>query len=162
MPISITAHLGRRFVPVLRRQLKKAVALVPHAPADISIALVNDATMSALHERHLGIKGPTDVLTFELEHAPNGHCSAGEVVVCVPEANRRARLEGNSVANELLLYALHGILHLAGFDDRTAKCYRIMHTMEDDILTQIGVGPIFNPSGRSKNRSSRQIGREGH
>jgi probable rRNA maturation factor len=156
MPIILTAHLGRRFVPTLRRQLKRAVALVSNAPAEISVALVNDRTMSDLHMRHMGLSGPTDVLTFELDHDATGRCIAGEVVVCVPQAVRRARQEGSSVPNELLLYSLHGVLHLAGFDDRTAKCFAIMHTMEDDILTQIGVGPVFNPARRSISTTPRK------
>jgi ssRNA-specific RNase YbeY (16S rRNA maturation enzyme) len=46
----------------------------------------------------------------------------------------------------LLLYAVHGTLHLCGHDDRTAREYRIMHRTEDDLLTRLGVGPVFAAS----------------
>jgi probable rRNA maturation factor len=105
--------------------------------------------MAELHEQFLHITGPTDVLTFPLETDSLGRVTAGEVVVCVPEARRRARVEGVPVERELLLYALHGMLHLAGFDDRTAPDFATMHRTEDDILTQLGVGPVFSaPRGR--------------
>jgi probable rRNA maturation factor len=115
---------------------------------ELSIALVNDAKMSQLHEEFLGIPGPTDVLTFELDENEKGSVTSGEVVICVPEAQRQAQQRGSSVERELLLYALHGMLHLSGFDDRTEAGYRKMHRKEDEILTQLGVGPVFAGSTR--------------
>jgi probable rRNA maturation factor len=101
--------------------------------------------MALLHEQFLGIAGPTDVLTFPLEEDRRGRVTAGEVVVCVPEARRQAKRNGAGVERELLLYALHGMLHLCGYDDRTAAAFHTMHATEDRILTQLGVGPVFNP-----------------
>ena len=49
----------------------------------------------------------------------------------------------DSIEQELLLYALHGVLHCAGFDDRTNDDFEAMHVEEDRILTAIGVGPTF-------------------
>jgi probable rRNA maturation factor len=99
--------------------------------------------MAQLHERFMGIPGPTDVLTFPLDEDAGGRVTAGEVVVCVPEAVRRANFEGHPPERELLLYALHGLLHLCGYDDRTAGGFRRMHRTEDMILTQLGIGPVF-------------------
>jgi len=99
--------------------------------------------MSALHKQFMGISGPTDVLTFPLDVDAGGRPVAGEVVVCVPEARRRAKEHGVSLERELLLYALHGLLHLCGYDDRTDASFRAMHRTEDQILTRLGVGPVF-------------------
>lgn len=163
MKLSITANVGHSLVPTLRRKLKQAIALIAHAPAEISIALVNDKTMSHLHERDLGIPGPTDVLTYELDHDDKtGRCTAGEVIVCVPEAKRQAAERGGSVANEVLLYALHGVLHLAGFDDRTDRRYREMHRMEDHILTKIGIGAVFRPATPLSKGRKRAAGAGAH
>jgi probable rRNA maturation factor len=156
MSLAITATVGKAFVPRLRKYLKLALSLVPNAPMEVSIALVNDKTMSALHERDLQIAGPTDVLTYELDHDPAGRCTAGEVIVCVPEAKRQSRERGTTADNELLLYSLHGVLHLAGFDDRTERLFREMHTMEDDILTRIGVGPVFKPAAAAEKAGRRR------
>jgi probable rRNA maturation factor len=101
--------------------------------------------MADLHVQFMGIAGPTDVLTFELEHDSRGRCTAGEVVVCVPYAKRTAKQHGTTVERELLLYCLHGLLHLTGHDDRDDISYRKMHAAEDRILTAIGVGPVFAP-----------------
>lgn len=134
---------GARYARRLSQLIRAAHAVLNPSLSELSIAFVNDAKMSELHERFLGIAGPTDVLTFELEHDSRGRVTAGEVVICVPEARRQARLQRSTVERELLLYALHGVLHLIGFDDRTAAGYRKMHRKEDEILTRLGVGPVF-------------------
>jgi len=102
----------------------------------------------------MSIAGPTDVLTFPLEEGAGGRIIAGEVVICVPEARRQSRKMGTAIERELLLYALHGMLHLCGFDDRTAAGYQGMHRIEDQILKRLGVGPVFVPqtAGRGNHR----------
>jgi probable rRNA maturation factor len=117
---------------------------------ELSIALVADAQMCELHERYLKVTGPTDVLTFEVDENDEDHITSGEVVICVDEANRQALQRGSTTREELLLYALHGMLHLCGFDDRTPAGYRKMHRKEDEILTQLGVGPVFAAKPRRR------------
>jgi hypothetical protein len=68
------------------------------------------------------------------------------VVICVSVGRRAAVARGIPIAHELLLYALHGMLHLCGFDDRTGRAFRAMHAKEDEILTRLGVGPVFRPT----------------
>lgn len=144
LDLTVTARAGREHVAYLRRHLRAAHGLLGPPLRELSVALVGDTTMSRLHEQFMGISGPTDVLTFPLEEDARGRVTAGEVVVCVPEARRRAG--GGSmkeVRREVLLYALHGMLHLCGHDDRTEREYRRMHQVEDQILTRLGVGPVF-------------------
>ena len=138
------AAAGKRHVAFLRRHLRAAHRVLRPPLAELSVALVGDPRMSALHERFMGIPGPTDVLTFPLDVDGRGRPVSGEVVVCVPEARRRARETGTPVERELLLYALHGLLHLCGYDDRTEPGFRRMHHTEDMILSQLGVGPVFH------------------
>jgi len=150
--LRVQCQTGQTYVPYLRRYLRRAHALLRPSLVDLSLALVGDAAMSLLHQQFLGAAGPTDVLTFELEHDPAGNVTSGEVIICVPEARRAARKRKAPVERELLLYALHGMLHLSGFDDRTAAGFRIMHRTEDDILTRLGVGPVFATVPRRQTR----------
>src|SRR5689334_9272868 len=136
--LSVIADVGRAFAPYLRRQLRRAHAIVNPPLRELSLALVNERRMSELHEQFMGIAGPTDVLTFPLDLDPRDHSLSGEVVLCVPVARRRARENGIELKDELLLYALHGMLHLCGFDDRTDRGFARMHRAEDMILTQLG------------------------
>jgi probable rRNA maturation factor len=144
LTLQISASTGARFVPFLRRNLRRAHAILkPASLAEMSLALVGDARMCKLHAQFMGIEGPTDVLTFPLDEDARGRVTAGEIVVCVPEALRRAKDHKERPERELLLYALHGMLHLCGYDDRTAADFRRMHRTEDEILTQLGIGPVF-------------------
>jgi probable rRNA maturation factor len=158
LDLVVHAQQARAHVPFLRSHLRHAHALLspPAALAELSVALVNDARMAELHQRFMNVPGPTDVLTFELEHDRSGDVTSGEVVVCVPQARRQAKARAIDVHLELLLYALHGMLHLCGFDDRTDRGFRTMHRREDDILTALGFGPVFAAQPPSSSRVRRR------
>ena len=123
----------RPYLAYLRRWLPKAVAQIKRPPAVVTISLVGDRKMAALHQQFLQIAGPTDVMTFELDHDARGRVTEGEVVVCVAYATRAAKRQGHDARREILLYALHGILHLSGFDDLVEAEHRRMHREEDRI-----------------------------
>jgi probable rRNA maturation factor len=146
LAISAASAASAPLVPMLRRQLQRAYRLLNPPLKELSVALVGDKQMSELHHEFLGLTGPTDVLTFELEHDSCGRVTSGEIAICVPVARRQARLRGGRAEHEVLLYALHGLLHLCGFDDRTESGFHAMHRREDHILAALGIGPVFNPA----------------
>jgi probable rRNA maturation factor len=150
LALDITASAGKAHVGFVRDKLAAAHGFLRPPLKELSLALVNDATMSRLHMQFMSIRGPTDVLTFPIDEDGRGRIISGEVVVCVPEARRRARVVGTTLERELLLYALHGMLHLCGFDDRTAAGFQEMHRTEDQILKRLGVGPVFVPETKPK------------
>ncbi len=152
--LSVTAATGASPVNYLRRHIAAAHALLKPPLAELSIALVGDRRMTELHKQFLGIPGPTDVLTFPLEVDRRGRPLSGEVVVCVPEARRRGAAEGTGLKEEVLLYALHGLLHLCGFDDRTRSGFAAMHRTEDAILTSLGIGPVFSGMGNARGKAT--------
>jgi probable rRNA maturation factor len=154
------ALVGKTLVPFLRRHLRKAHSILKPPLAELSVALVGDAHMAELHEQFMGIAGPTDVLTFPLDEDESGRVTAGEVVVCVPEARRRSKAEGTEPRDETLLYALHGMLHLCGFDDTTPASFAKIHRMEDRLLRQMGRGAVFRPkSGQSDRPANKKASR---
>jgi len=111
--------------------------------ARISVALVTDVTMARLNRKHLGHNGATDVLSFDLRDAHEKTLIDGEIVISVNMAAKQARKRGHAVEAELALYAVHGTLHLLGYDDRRKADATRMHDMEDEILSSLGWGPIF-------------------
>ncbi len=143
LDLDIAANTGRAYVAFVRRHLISAHRLLRSPVRELSLALVGESLMSRLHDWHMDISGPTDVLSFELDHDARGRVIAGEVIICVSVARRMAARYGMPVRNELLLYAVHGLLHLSGYDDKTDKDYRKMHRMEDRLLSQLGIGPVF-------------------
>lgn len=151
--LTITASgTARSHVPMLQSHLRRAHALCRSKLMELSVVLAGDNLMSDLHKQFMNIEGPTDVLTFPLDADSKGRPISGEVFVCVPEARRQSRRLGTNVNDEVLLYALHGLLHLSGWDDRTAAQYRRMHRKEDTILKQLGIGPVFSIVSRKGKR----------
>jgi probable rRNA maturation factor len=144
LDLTITARAGRTHVNFLKKMLRRAHALLPNQLNELSIALVADRQMSKLHQKFMNDSSPTDVLTFPLEADSRGRATSGEIVINVSQARRESRRRGIAVRNELLLYALHGILHLMGMDDRTDPDFDRMHRLEDRILGRLGVGAVFN------------------
>jgi probable rRNA maturation factor len=117
----------------------------------LSIAVVGARRMSALHRETMRIDSPTDVLTFDLGTDRPRRSMDGEIVVCADVARRRAgrRARPSEVAAELALYVTHGLLHLCGYDDHTPGDFARMHRREDELLTQLGLGPVFGGAERS-------------
>lgn len=149
---------GPALVAYLRRN---ALRLIPLLPGNhlrmVSVALVGDSKMSALHARSHGLAEPTDVLTYPLECTDQGNVTEGEIVICVGEARRRAGPDTMACRRELLLYLLHGLLHLCGMDDREPDDARRMHTTEDRLLVKLGIGPVY--SAKAAARAGRPVRR---
>jgi rRNA maturation RNase YbeY len=102
----------------------------------LSVALVDDAGIAAVHGDYLGSAKPTDVISFAYPPAPGedeGH--TGEVVVNVQRAvEAGARYQGSGY--ELALYLAHGCHHLSGADDDTPERRRRMRQTEQRWLRQ--------------------------
>ncbi len=156
LAISFHATTGSEHVEYLSAMLSEAHGLLRPALREMTVALVGDARMAALHQRFFNVEGTTDVMTFPLDHDPLERVTCGDVMVCVPVAKRHAKSRKTSLEKELLLYALHGMLHLCGFDDTTVASYRIMHHKEDEILTKLGVGAVFDRPRVTGTRAGRK------
>lgn len=140
----------------LSTAIEAAVAVVAAAGTRVErlhVELVDDAAMDAYHRRHSGVEGTTDVLTFP--GSGEGEPIDVDIIACVDEARRRAAEFGHPIERELLLYALHGLLHCMGHDDHDPDAYERMHAEEDRILTAIGVGATFRPSPRPDSEGAR-------
>ena len=142
--ITRTARGAPKVAAGLRRAIRAVLRRHTVVSAQISVALVDDTAMARLNRDHLGHDGPTDVLSFDLGDGVEGkNAIEGEIVLSLDTAGREARKRGHSVEAELALYAVHGTLHLLGYDDRRKADAARMHDMEDEILSSVGWGPVF-------------------
>ena len=128
----------------LRSRLKAALPLLPRPLprnlAEVHIVLVDRATIARVHGQFMDDPAETDVITFPY----------GEILVCPAVAQDRARELGLKLEDEVLLYALHGLLHLAGYDDTTPKLAREMAAAQEKLL-----GNVAGPApGRGARRPS--------
>jgi probable rRNA maturation factor len=111
---------------------------------ELSIVFLSDAALAKLHADFLSDPTPTDVITFEGDPTLG---VAGEICVSVDTAARYARLHRGKFSRELLLYVIHGWLHLAGYDDLQPVKKRRMRAAETralGLLEAAGLGVTFS------------------
>jgi len=137
--LPVDPELLERVVVAAARKLGRSIT--------VSVALVEDDVMAELHERFLGIPGPTDVLSFPLPKEP-GEVGAdegspdGEIVISTRTAVDTAARLGIDPQVEVCLYAVHGLLHLLGHDDHSDDGWQKMHELETEVLgEEMGVDP---------------------
>jgi len=117
--------------PLLSR-LKAALPLLPRPLpknlAEIHIVLVDRATIARVHGQFMDDPTETDVITFPY----------GEILVCPAVAHDRAHELKLMPDDEVLLYGLHGLLHLAGYDDTTPRLAKAMAAAQESLLRKVG------------------------
>ena len=137
----------------LRRAISTILGDAGLETATISLAVVDDPTMHELNRRFLKHNYPTDVLSFVLED--DGQKLDGEVIVSADYAVRSAPDYGWSAADELLLYVIHGTLHLVGYDDLDDESCAKMRERERHYLSQFGVTVRSSESRSGESGSSK-------
>lgn len=113
-------------VPPLRKFYEQARLELGFAPESITIELISDRAMARLNETYRKKRGPTDVLSFPANgaHAKNGVVSprkkereyVGDIAISPETARRNARRFARTLAEEMRILILHGMIHLAGYD----------------------------------------------
>ena len=96
-----------------------AKAAPPKARGDVSVAIVSDRRMRALNRQFRGKDVATDVLSFPANRTPGVTPFLGDVVIASGVAKQQAKAAGHSVQTEIRVLALHGLLHLLGYDHDT-------------------------------------------
>ncbi len=128
----------------IRAAVRAVLAMDSIQNAEMSVALVDDPTIHDVNRRFLHHDYPTDVISFPLSDSPKK--LEGEIVLSIDTARREAqRVQGVwNEQNEVLLYIIHGSLHLIGFDDHEENDLLEMRKAEVACLRAVGVEP---PSG---------------
>jgi probable rRNA maturation factor len=120
--------------------------------ATINIAVVDDPTIHDLNRRFLNHDEPTDVLSFPFDD--DAGRLEGDVIVSADTAVRMAAQLQWAASDELLLYVVHGVLHLVGYDDLDPNSRAEMHERQRDYLLRLGVRPPADFEGDVAERST--------
>jgi probable rRNA maturation factor len=118
------------------RNVVKVVLNKEVKSAKLSIAFVDNEEIKRLNERFLGSNEVTDVIAFPLNNKED--ILSGEIVISVETAVEVANRKKSNVEGEIILYLVHGILHLLGYNDNNKKNAKIMHEKESEILAFLG------------------------
>lgn len=93
----------------------------------VEVTIVNDAVISEVHEKFMNVPGATDVITFE----------HGEILVSADTAAAQSREFGTEFDQEIALYIVHGLLHLAGYGDKSPDEAGEMKVLQEKILARL-------------------------
>jgi probable rRNA maturation factor len=125
---------------LIREALDRAYRARRRKPAAMDLAVLDDDAIRRLNRRHLFRDRATDVLAFDDgEEEQDGRLRLGDVAISAGTARREAAARGVPFRNELIFYALHGLLHLMGMRDDDDEGRRRMHLAQAKTLGELGL-----------------------
>ncbi len=129
-------------IPIPKKKIQnktKQILKLQHKKAtNLSIVFVNDNLIKKLNQEFLHKSRPTDVMAFDLKESKfPQRIINGEIVISTETAMRNAKIYDTGRFQEILLYIIHGILHLCGFNDKTKTQIQRMRQREQYILKRI-------------------------
>jgi len=133
--------------PRLRRAIQAAFAGSDQAPGgELTVVVTDDAHVERLNRTYRGVSAPTDVLAFGVTETldrfalpPEAGPYLGDIVISYPRAVEQAAEYGHSVLDELLILAVHGALHLLGYDHESAEDKEGMWCAQAEALAQLAI-----------------------
>lgn len=135
-----------RFEELIRKAFRLAARSQQLSePWEVSVSFVDNSTIQLLNAQYRGIDSPTDVLSFpqdddgefgSLEGFPR---ILGDIIISLERAEEQAEEYGHSLDREVLFLAVHGFFHLLGYDHHTEEEERIMRSLEESVLQEIGL-----------------------
>lgn len=103
----------------------------------VSVVLIDDEAMRDLNHAHRGFDAPTDVLSWPA--GPHSGELLGDIAISVETADRQARRRGVTLSQEVAALAVHGVLHLLGFEDRTEAERAAMWAAMNEVFLATGL-----------------------
>jgi probable rRNA maturation factor len=127
----------------------KREKLSPNTEVDITI--VTNGEIHRLNKAYRGVDRPTDVLSFALDEGEEepeivGNAAEhllGDIIISAPTAKAQAEEFGHGLKREITYLAVHGILHLLGYDHMVEKDKKIMRKQEEAVLREMDLSEEF-------------------
>lgn len=124
--VATLRDFARRALAACLKQSRRKSSQLSHLE-EIEVVLVSDKRIAEIHQRFMNDPSPTDVITFQ----------HGDIVISVETAKRQARQFSTALDQELRLYLVHGLLHLHGFEDKTAAGAAEMKRVQGQIVRSL-------------------------
>ena len=125
-------------IPIRPTRIKKVIRqTLDHfsiSDAELSVVFVTAQRMKVLNSKYLKHDYATDILTFNYRTSTTKQRICAEIIICPSVAARNAGLYRTTIAKEIERYLVHGILHLAGYDDHSSRDIERMRKKETEIL----------------------------
>jgi probable rRNA maturation factor len=141
---------------LLRRAVKAAAAELSTGGIELAIILTDDSAIRLLNRQWRGIDKATNVLSFPTEDVLGNPPLIGDIVLAYETIAREARGENKPFAHHLAHLAVHGFLHLLGYDHQRNRDADAMEEIERKILRRLAIADPYRPRAGAKARASRR------
>lgn len=147
--------VGHRYRKLIKTLYEKALELTNNRADNVwvTVSFVNRKRIKELNNQYRQVDRQTDVLSFPMldivypqtlsdfkgEYSPDGMLYIGDVVICSKVAKWQAKLYGHSMKREVGFLALHGFLHILGFDHIESEDEKVMMEMSNRVLDSVGL-----------------------
>jgi probable rRNA maturation factor len=140
---------------LLRRAIGEAAAALSTGGVEIAIVLTDNSAIRLLNRRWRGIDAATNVLSFPIENPGGNQRFLGDIVLAEQTIAREANIERKPFAHHLAHLAVHGFLHLLGYDHENDRDAAAMERLERKILRRLAIPDPYRPipSGRRAPRA---------
>lgn len=135
-------------IQLLEELLQQAATTLKVGEAELSLIFVDNDRIQEINATYRENNQPTDVISFALEDEVEGEIvikgtglprMLGDIILSVPKAREQAEELGHSFRREMGFLALHGFLHLLGYDHMSEAAEREMFTLQDELLNAYGL-----------------------
>ena len=130
---------SRQIGSKLKSVLLKSMRVLRLKKCEVSLSLVGDRTIRRLNREYKGIDRPTDVLSFQQSRKAFPHETLGDIIISVTTARKQARKEKHTLSAECSMLAIHGLLHLMGYDHAKAEEAKKMFRLQNKLLRKVGI-----------------------
>ena len=125
--------------PVARRAIREAAALLAMPGAELAIVLTDDSAIRLLNRAWRGVDAATNVLSFPTKRAGDDPPLIGDIVLAYETIAGEARAEHKPFAHHVAHLAVHGFLHLLGYDHVRNEDAEVMEQVELDVLRRLAI-----------------------
>lgn len=134
---------------LLNKAVREAIRLADGSEeAEVSLMLVDDRRIHTLNREYRGVDRPTDVLSFAMQEETEEEADfgfefedemLGDIVISVERARMQAEEYGHPFEREIAYLAVHGTLHLLGYDHETESDKQEMRSKEEEVMISLGL-----------------------
>ncbi len=135
--------------PVVRRAIAEAAAMLSTPAAELAIVLTDDSAIRLLNRTWRGVDAATNVLSFPTGRIGGDPLLIGDIALAYETVAAEARADGKPFAHHLAHLAVHGFLHLLGYDHERKKEADAMERLARDILRRLDIPDPYRAAGRA-------------
>jgi probable rRNA maturation factor len=129
--------------PAARRAIAEAAAMLSTPRAELAVVLTDDSAIRLLNRAWRGVDAATNVLSFPTPRGGGEPPLIGDIVLAFETVAREARAEGKAFVHHVAHLAVHGFLHLLGYDHVRKADAEMMERIERDVLQRLAIADPY-------------------